>query len=112
MENQYIIKMTSDGEGITDANLGDVLMTFTTRFNYYAESWVLDLTDATGNIVIAGIMLVPNIDLLYPYPEQKGLLGALVLIEKKIGDYLRDDKLGLDTKLIWYPPGTPIVLSP
>lgn len=111
MADPYIIEMTSDGEGITEVNLGDVLVTITTRFNYSIEAWTMDIADALGNIILSGLMMVPNVDMLSPYPEQKELLGGLVLFEQASDDYLSDSKLGINTKLVWFPPGTEVVLS-
>lgn len=107
----YIIELTNNGEGRTEVNLGDVLVAITTRFNYSIKSWTMDIDDARGNIILAGLMMIPGIDMLSPYPEQKEILGGLVLVEKDDGDYLDDSNLGTLTKLVWYPPGTEVVLS-
>jgi len=111
MADPYLIEMTSDGEGITEVSLGDTLIKIVTRFNYSIEAWTMDLMDARGDVILAGLMLVPNIDMLSPYTEQRELLGSLVLFEKTPGDYLSDSNLGINTKLVWYPPGTEVVLS-
>lgn len=110
MAHLYIIEMTSDGEGITEVNLGDILVTFTTRFNYSIGAWTLDIADAQGSVVLKGLMLLPNIDILSPYPEQNESLGGLVLFEQNIGDHLDSDTLGTETKLVWFPPGIEVEL--
>ncbi len=111
MANPFVINMTSDGEGSTEVNLGDILVTMATRFNYSISIWTLDIADAKGEMILSGLMLVPNVDLLSPYPAQKEILGGLVLFEKTPGDYTHSDQLGELTKLIWFPPGTEVVLS-
>lgn len=111
MSHLYVIEMTSDGEGTTEVNLGDTLVTLITRFNYSIKAWTMDIIDAQGNNILLGLMMVPNVDILSPYPEQKELLGGLVLFEQNPGDYLYDDKLGTSTKLVWVPPGTEMELS-
>lgn len=111
MISPHIIEMTIDGEGTTEVNIGDILITIITRFNYSIKAWTMDILDAKGDVLLAGLMMVPNIDMLFPYPEQKELLGGLVLFEKNPGDYLSDANLGISTKLVWFPPGTEVVLS-
>lgn len=110
MADPYLIEMTSDGEGITEVNIGDVLITLVTRFNYSIAAWTMDIIDARGDLVLSGLMMVPNVDMLFPYPEQKELLGGFVLFEKNPGDYLSDSNLGTNIKLVWFPPGTEVVL--
>lgn len=111
MSDPYLIELTSDGEGRTDVDLGDTLVTMVTRFNYYSKVWTMDILDALGETILSGLMLVPGVDLLSPYAQQKELLGGLVLLEESVGDYLSDARLGTNTKLFWFPPGTEIFLS-
>ena len=99
-----IIELEPRGEGTTSVDMGIALVTFVTRFNYSAVCWTLDLIDSDNNSILSGLMLVPNVDILLPYSEQKALLGSLVLVEKEAGDYQNPDGLGVLTKLLWYEP--------
>lgn len=110
MIDPYVIEMTNDGQGSTEVVLGDALVTIITRFNYSVKTWTMDIVDVQGDAILTGLMMVPNIDMLYPYPEQKALLGGLVLIEKDVGDHLSDGGLGSVTKLLWFPPGTEVAI--
>lgn len=110
MADLNVIDMTDDGEGSTEVVLGGVLVKLTTRFNYSAQSWTMDIIDAQGLGIVTGIMMVPGVDMLSPYPEQKELLGGFVLVEEYVGAHLSDSSLGRSTKLIWFPPGASIVI--
>jgi len=103
-----IIELEPRGQGTTSVDLEDAIVTFVTRYNYSANCWTLDLIDAEDNPILMGLMLIPNIDVLIPYAEQKELYGSLVLVEKETDDYQDPDRLGVDTKLIWYAPGEEI----
>lgn len=111
MTISLIIELDNSGEGRYIVELGDVLVTIITRFNYSTGSWMIDIEDANGLLLLAGLMLVPNVDILFPYIEQKEILGGLVLFEKKAGDYQSDSLLGQDTKLVWFPPGTDVEIT-
>lgn len=105
-----IIPLQNNGMTISTVDLSTVLIQFTTKYNYAAACWVLDIFDSMGTLMLAGLMLIPNIDILKPYTALKETLGALVLIEQNKGDYMSPDLLGINTVLLWYPPGVNIVL--
>ena len=105
-----IIDLSPNGEGRATVDLESVVVVLVTRFNYLAECWVLDILDAQEVDILTGIMLFPNIDLLTAHPAIKKLVGSFVLVELKTGDYKDPDLLGIGTRLLWYPPGTEIVL--
>lgn len=111
MADIKIIQLTNDGEGNTTVDLDDVIVTLVTRYNYSVSCWVLDIIDIDDNIMLAGLMLIPNVDLLAPYAEVKEQLGSFVIIEKNEGDYMSPDLLGTNVKLLWYSVGDEIVLS-
>jgi hypothetical protein len=46
-------------------------------------------------------MLVPDIDMLYPYPDVSEKLGSLIVREKNADDYKNPDALGTNVKLTW-----------
>lgn len=108
MADLHVIELTDSGEGSYTVDLGDALVILTTRFNYAAGAWTMDVQDIDGNMLVAGLMLVPNIDVLLPYTELKELLGGLVLIELNADDYRSDILLGQNTKLLWFPVGTEV----
>ena len=90
--------------------LGDVLITLVPKYNYSAACWVLDIYDAQDEIILAGLMLVPNVDILQPYPQIKRSLGSLILVEYTPGDYQSAAHLGTRTKLLWFPYEEEVVL--
>ena len=110
MADVQVIALQSSGEGSFTVDLGDALVTLVCRFNYSAASWSMDILDAEGVVLVAGLMLVPNVDILIPYLDLKELLGSLVLVELNPNDYQSDALLGTNTKLLWYPPGVEIEL--
>lgn len=80
------------------------LYTLVTRYNYTASCWTLDIVDSSGGLLLSGLMLVPNVDILSPYPEFTEMIGGLFLIESKLGEYLLPESLGATTYLLWYSP--------
>ena len=99
-----IIALTPYGSTISDVNMGDAgIYTFTTKYNYTASCWVLDILDAQGNQVLTGLMLVPDVDILFPYPLIGEKMGRLILTENVSGAYQSPDGLGVLTQLTWYP---------
>ena len=103
-----IIPLLADGENTTTLNLSIGIISIVTRYNYLSECWCMDILDANGDLMLAGIMLVPLIDLLAPHTAVKQEIGTFLLIEKYTGAYKDPDKLGTDTALLWYAPGEDI----
>lgn len=87
-----------------------VVVKVTTRYNYSAACWTLDLHDSLGAAILTGLMLIPDIDILKPYPQVKKTLGSMVLIEKSAGEYQKTTVLGATAKLLWFAPDAEIVL--
>ena len=54
-----IIPLTSDAQGQVTVNLGTTTITLVTRYNYSAQCWSLDIFDVNGDLMLAGIMMVP-----------------------------------------------------
>lgn len=108
-----VIPLTTDGEGHVRVNLGNTAVELVTRFNYTVGAWSLDILDAAGDTLIAGVMLFPWIDLLKPYPDLKALLTGLVLVENNPGDHQYPDLLGTQVQLLWGDPAAILAaLSP
>jgi len=100
-----IIRLTNDGCGKMDVDMGEAgFYTFVTRYNYTAGCWTLDIIDSAGAMLLAGLMLVPEVNILHAHPNIVEIIGALYLVENKIGQYLLPDSLGVTTYLIWYAP--------
>lgn len=99
------LELTNDGEGHFTFNLNGVTLKIVTRFNYSAQCWVMDLFDATEASLLYGLMMVPNVDLLFPYQQLKKTLGSLMVIESASDEYQQDFALGDTVKLIWAAPG-------
>ena len=110
MTDLYRIPLTAKGGATFTIPLGDVVVSLIPKFNYSSQCWTLDILDAQGEDLLLGLMLVPNIDILFPYPSVKEDLGSLVLIELNENDYQIVDYLGVNAELLWFPPGQEIVL--
>lgn len=105
MSDTYnIIPLTSDGQNTTVINLPTGLFSLTTKYNYSAQCWVMDLYDVDGTDIITGVMLVPNIDLLSPYPAIRESVGTFLIIEQNSGDYMNPNGLGSSIMMLWFAP--------
>lgn len=104
----YIINLSSDGQGQVSVNLGSTMISLITRYNYLASCWEMDILDVNGDLILAGLMLVPGIDLLAPYQEYAKTIGGLVLAVKNSADYQDPAGLGTSSVLLWFPPGVPV----
>ena len=100
----------ANGESRYVADMDGYLATFVTKYNYTAKAWSLDIFDADGVLLLAGIMLVPNVDVLDAYLQMKKNLGGLVLVEEVERNYTDPNKIATGTKLLWYPPGVEVGL--
>lgn len=109
-ENYNIIALNSEGENTTTVNLSSAVITITTRYNYSAECWSMDVLDVDGEAIITGVMLVPNIDLLAPYPAIKASIGTFLVVEKNDGDYKSPSLLGTNVLLLWFAADEDVVI--
>jgi len=100
-----ILDMKPDGEGRVLVDLGSALVYLVTRFNYSAKCWTMDMEDVQGSPILNGLMLVPNVDILHPYTQVRKKYGTFMLVEKAAGEYTKPDMLGVNTLLLWFPPG-------
>ncbi len=105
-----IIPLFSGGSSTSTSMLAGDLINFKTSYNYEALAWELDLSDINGNVLAAGLMLFPNVNIIKPYPILFSKYGALVPIEQNIGDYQNPTSLGNTLILLWYPVGESMVL--
>ena len=98
------ITLSNAGCTSTEVDMGDAgVFTFVTKFNYTALCWTLDIIDSQGSNILSGLMLVPDVNLLAPYPTIGAEIGELYLTETTLGQYQIADSLGITTFLIWYP---------
>lgn len=104
------IALTTNGQSIFNVDMGTIVYLFVTKFNHKILAWILDIQDVDENVLIAGLLLRPDADILIPYPQLKKDIGSLVIVEKQDNDYQDSDKLGTDVLLLWYPPGETVVL--
>ena len=104
------IDITNDGESWNTVDLNGAIVILVLKHNYHLECWYLDIYDSNNNLLLAGLMLVPNIDILAPYQQLKLTLGSLVLIEKNAGDYKLTENFGTNTNLLWFEPEEEIIL--
>jgi hypothetical protein len=110
MTDLYYIELTPDSGSIFTVVLGENTVFFIPRYNYTVKCWTLDIIDSQDEIILSGLMLFPSIDILATYPQVKQTLGSLVLVELNLNDYKDPDLFGINTKILWYPPGEEIVL--
>ena len=104
------LPLTPEGEGHARCKLGSTVVELVWRFNYTTAAWSLDILDSAGSALTQGLMLVPRVDILKPYPSVAAQLGAMVLVERTPGDYQEPTLLGTYAQLLWFAPGTEIVL--
>jgi hypothetical protein len=102
--SDYYFELMPGGGRRTTVPLGENILTFCTRYNYSAEVWSVDIEDANGEVLLAGLMLVPNVDLLYPHQRYQKLIGSLIPVEYAVGDHKNPELLGTKVKIIWLPP--------
>lgn len=106
MSQPKVIRLSPYGESQITVDFVSMVLNITTKYNYSAECWMMDLSDSLGEAVISGIMLVPFVDLLYPYAALQEEIGSLYLIEKTQDAYKDPNLLGVDTLLVWFPTDT------
>jgi len=106
----YEIELQPNGQTTTIVDMGTLLCTLVTRFNYSAACWTMDIFDSNDVALLTGLMLVPNVNILNPHVQVRQMIGALVLIEQADGYYKDPELLGLATKLLWFPPGVEVVI--
>ena len=103
------IQLSPEGESRRVVQLSSVVvLTLVTRYSYYQRVWTLDILDAQGGDVLLGLPLVPGLDLLAPYPQQKKTLGGLLLLQRRREAHRTPESLGVDTQLLWFAPGEPV----
>lgn len=104
------IPLTANGQSNFSVDMDLSVFLFVLRFNHSISAWMLDILDVDENVLVAGLVLRPNIDILIPYLQLKEILGGLVMVEQQPGDYQDATKLGTSVVMLWYPPGEEIVL--
>jgi hypothetical protein len=105
-----VLPLSNQGNTSTTFVLSGVTIIVELTFNYIISCWSMNIYDTSRNLLSAGLILVPNVDLLLPYPALGQLIGHLVIVEQTDGDYMNPDKLGDTVQLLWYPPGTEVEL--
>lgn len=105
-----VIPTFNDAEASYKVAVNGYNIGITTRYNYSAQCWMLDLSDALDAPILTGLMLIPGIDILKPYEHIRQQLGSFVLSEATTDAYLEPDSLGNTTQLLWYAPDAEILL--
>ena len=92
----------SNAPQIISAILGGITYQLTLSYKNVAEGgWVMDIADASGNLLVSGIPLVTGVDLLAPY-AYLGIAGKLRVQTTSNPDAVPTfDNLGADGKLYW-----------
>lgn len=105
-----VIPLPNQGNTSTTVLLGSMIIEIELQFNYIISCWSMNIYNSLTELMLAGIMLVPNVDLLGPYPGVRQEIGSLAIVEKEDGDYTNGDNLGSLVQLLWYPLGEEIIL--
>ena len=99
-----VLPLTPQGCGDAQFQLGNVSVELMWRFNYTTLCWVLDVLDASGNLLAAGLCLMPGVNILKPYPDLVTSIGSFTVIEMVPGNYQDPTLLGTQVQLVWTPP--------
>ena len=105
-----VIPLPNQGNTFTTVLLGSMIIEIELQFNYIISCWSMNIYDSMTNLLVAGVMLVPNVDLLVPYPGVRQQVGGLAIVEKSDGDSADGDNLGSLVQLLWCPPDEEMVL--
>ena len=97
-----LISLDPVGGSKYNLNINNTSLVIEIKYNYFEQCWAMDVYDSSENLIIAGVMLVPNIDLLRAFDRIKEDIGTFVLYEQKEDDYRDSMGLGIKTKLVWY----------
>jgi hypothetical protein len=100
----YKIDLDNDGGATYNMTTDTSLLSIEMKYNYSSQCWVMDIYDEEKTLLIAGVMLVPNIDLLKGHRQLKEQIGTFALYEQKSEDYKDPDSLGKTTVLVWFSP--------
>jgi len=104
------IILSSVGKTNTPVVLDSLLLTLALVWNELGKFWTLDIKDPLGDLLVAGIVLVPNQPLLQRYPAVAALVGEFVVAERTAGAYQVRENMGTDVVLLWFPPGEEVVI--
>ena len=97
-----LISMDPVGGSKYTVNVNNTVLSIEIKYNYSTECWLMDIYNSSEALIVAGIMLVPNIDLLAAFTRIKENVGTFVLYELNEDDYKSPDLFGINTKLVWY----------
>jgi len=80
--------------------LDNVVYRLTFVFNTRCLAWHMDIATQDGTIIVAGIKLMPQIDLLFRHKDTRLPPGRLFAVDVEDGeDALRPEKSELGTKM-------------
>lgn len=74
----YEIPKTNDASQTFECELNKVRYVFHIQLNVRSDIWTLDVSDAAGNMITAGVALVTGVDLL---ASNRFTIGKLFLID-------------------------------
>ncbi len=98
-----IVPLTADPDSRRQIRLGDNTLSLRTYFVPTNATWFMDLTDADGVLLVAGLALVPFINVLESSPELTRRLGQFRVLPPNASD----QNTAQDTiaPLWWFAPG-------
>lgn len=98
-----IVPLTADPDSRRQIRLGDNTLSLRTYFVPTSATWFMDITDADGVLLAAGLALVPLINVLEASPELTRRLGQFRVLPPNTSDQnTSQDALA---PLWWFAPG-------
>jgi len=77
---QQQITLYSDPEYNIEVNLNNKYYNLDFMWNDRSSSWCMNISDSDANLIVAGIRLIPAINLLAPYKDASLPNGELILV--------------------------------
>lgn len=97
-----VINLQPVGGSRYNLNVNNTALVIEIKYNYFERCWLMDIYDSLEVLILGGVMLVPNLDLLRAHDRIKEDIGTFVLYELKEDDYRDSMGLGIKTRLVWY----------
>ena len=101
-----IVPMASNGARTVTVNLGDPagVLQFRTYWNYTASMWFMDILREDGTVLAQGLALVPDRNILAPYPALD-FIGEIRVADIDGTGNATTESLGVDAQVVQFNPG-------
>lgn len=98
-----IVPLTADPDSRRQIRLGSNVLSLRTYFVPTARTWFMDITGVDGELVAAGLALVPQINVLESDPELTRTLGQFRVLPFDAAD--ENTSQDAIAPLWWFAPG-------